>query len=224
LEKLIQKYKEECSLESKIASRVWRSFFIGILVMFIVIEIVFHNLLVYGIGLTVFLGSGIILWLICTCIEIKYIAKKLDIQNIEYKGLKEMKKSREKVYKEIEKFQKDWITNYCKKNKINTIEKLKIIREEIQRKQDKTKYLNPVIMGSLLLAIWEILVQKIYEIGGFINCVAVCIFLAGIISIIVMWIQKEWREQMKFLSEFSKYSGMYRLDGLLMYEILKTKK
>lgn len=39
------------------------------------------------------------------------------------------KEDRKDIYKQFDIFQKNWITNYRKKNKINSIEKLKLLRE-----------------------------------------------------------------------------------------------
>lgn len=220
MEKLIRKYKEECDLSSKLASRIWK---IGQIITALITASYYMkktNIIVSFIIATIFM---IILHIICECIETINIAKKM---KIEY-NLKEVvirKKVRKNIYKQFERFQKEWITNFCKKNKINSIEKLKIIREELSKRANIIKYIDPILIGTLLLALWELILQNIAEHVGIVNTILIGVFLVIIISIIIGWIKKEWKEQKEFMNLFNRYSGNERLKELLLYRILKSNK
>lgn len=131
------------------------------------------------------------------------------------------RKIRKKIYQEFDIFQKGWITNFCKKNKINNIEKLKIVKEELDKRTIIIKYIDPIIIGTLLIAMWELILQKISEEVGIGNTILIGVFWVIIISIIVGWGKKEWREQKEFMNLFNRYSGNERLKELLLYRILK---
>ena len=218
MEKLIKRYKEECDLSSKLASRLWK---LGqIIVLFVAANyyIVNTNILLSFLIVTICI---IILHIICECIETICIAKKM---NIKYNVRKIIltKKNRKNIYQQFDKYQKEWITNFCKKNKINNIEKLKIIREELSKKNNIIKYIDPIVIGTLLLALWEILLQNILEIIGLAYRILIGLFLVIIISIILGWMKKEWKEQKEFMNIFNRYSGSERLRDLLLYRILKS--
>lgn len=74
----------------------------------------------------------------------------------------------------------------------------------------------------MLLALWEILLQNILEIIGLANTILIGLFLVIIISIIIGWMKKEWKEQKEFMNIFNRYSGSERLRDLLLYRILKS--
>ena len=131
------------------------------------------------------------------------------------------RKIRKKIYQDFDIFQKGWITNFCKKNKINNIEKLKIVKEELDKRTIIIKYIDPIIIGTLLIAMWELILQKISEEVGIGNTILIGVFWVIIISIIVGWGKKEWREQKEFMNLFNRYSGNERLKELLLYRILK---
>ena len=68
---------------------------------------------------------------------------------------------------------------------------------------------------------WELILQKISEEVGIGNTILIGVFLVMIISIIVGWGKKEWKEQKEFMNLFNRYSGNERLKELLLYRILK---
>ena len=96
------------------------------------------------------------------------------------------------------------------------------MREE--RKGKAISYINPLIIGTLTFTIWEIGLQKLSEKIGFMNTTFVAIAAAIVISIIIGIFKKEFIENKEFVLEFDKYSSNKRLEKLLLYEILKTKK
>lgn len=146
--------------------------------------------------------------------KIKYSVKEIILK----------KKIRKNIYQKFDEFQKGWITNFCKKNKINNIEKLKIVREELDNRTIIIRYIDPIIIGTLLIAMWELILQKISEEVGIGNAIFISIFLVISISIIIGWAKKEWKEQKEFMNLFNRYSGNERLKELLLYKISKSNK
>jgi hypothetical protein len=217
MEKLIRKYKEECDLSSKLASRMWK---IGQIIIIVIFASYYANTKELGINFIITIIAICVLHFICRCIESVSIARKMKIK-CSVKEILLKKKIRKKIYQEFDIFQKGWITNFCKKNKINDIEKLKIVKEELDKRTIIIKYIDPIIIGTLLIAMWELILQKISEEIGIGNTILIGVFLVIIISIIVGWGKKEWKEQKEFMNLFNRYSGNERLKELLLYRILK---
>lgn len=219
MEKLIEKYKKECDILSKLASRLWKS---GQL--FIVIGYLYYGFktLNYIMAFILLIIFGWVLYKVCECIELMDIIKKL---NLKYK-LKEVlfnSKVRDEVYKSYDDFQKSWITKYCKKNKLNNIEKLKILSEELDKRDSSIKYINPVIIGALSIVIWEAIIQELVNAVGLIYTIIIAMFLVIVISILTGWWNKEWKEHKEFFKSFDVFSGKERLMQLLVYRMLKIK-
>ena len=220
IEKIIEKYKEECDILSKLASRLWKS---GQL--FIIIGCLYYGFktLNYIMAFILPIILGCVLYKICECIEIMDIIKKLKLK---YK-LKEVlfnSKVRNEVYKFYDAFQKCWITNYCKRNKLNNIEKLKILSEELDKRDTSVKYINPVIIGALSIVIWEAIIQELVSAVGLIYTIIIAMFLVIIISILTGWWNKEWKENKEFFKTFDAFSGKERLQKLLIFRMLKLEK
>ena len=217
MEKLIRKYKEECDLSSKLASRMWK---IGQIIIMSSFASYYANTKELGINFIITIIAICVLHFICRCIESVSIARKIKIK-CSVKEILLKKKIRKNIYQEFDIFQKGWITNFCKKNKINNIEKLKIVKEELDKRTTIIKYIDPIIIGALLIAMWELILQKISEEVGIGNTILIGVFLVIIISIIVGWGKKEWKEQKEFMNLFNRYSGNERLKELLLYRILR---
>ncbi len=130
------------------------------------------------------------------------------------------------IYNKIDEFQKDWITKYCKKNKLNSIDKLNILRQELkdEKKLRTTEYINPIIIGTLLISIWEIAIEKIVDKVGFWNMLSLAFVLIIGVSIFIGWIKKIFIEDKEFFIQYKKFSDISRLEELLLYRILKCKK
>ena len=183
MEKLIRKYKEECDLSSKLASRMWK---IGQIIIIVIFASYYANTKELGINFIITIIAICVLHFICRCIESVSIARKMKIK-CSVKEILLKKKIIKKIYQEFDIFQKGWITNFCKKNKINDIEKLKIVKEELDKRTIIIKYIDPIIIGTLLIAMWELILQKISEDILIGNTILICVFLLIIISIIVGW-------------------------------------
>ena len=220
MEKLIEKYKKECDILSKLARRLWKS---GQLI--IVIGCLYYGFktLNYIMAFILPIILGCVLYKICECIELMDIIKKLKLK-YKFKEVLFNSKIREEVYKSYNDFQKGWITKYCKKNKLNNIEKLKLLIEELDKRDTSVKYINPVIIGALSIVIWEAIIQELVSAVGLIYTIIIAMFLVIIISILTGWWNKEWKENKEFFKTFDAFSGKERLQKLLIFRMLKLEK
>lgn len=219
MEKLLQKYKDECAISSKLASIIWK---IGIIILSIVYIILSYKNQNYIKMFFVFFIGILILCLLCL-----FIFKRKTFNKI-YSG-KENKnncKKLKRLYLEIDKYQKNWMTNYCKKNKLNEISKLEILRSSLceERKIKTINYISPIIIGTLIFTIWEIGLQKLSDKIGYINMIFIAIVVAVLLSVFIGIIKKEFIEDKKIFFVFDKFNTNKRLEDLLLYEILKCKK
>ena len=219
MEKLLQKYKDECAISSKLASIIWK---IGIIILSIVyIKLSYGNQNYFKMFVWLLIGI-LILYLLCL-----FIFKRKAFNKIySGKGNKNNCKKLKILYLEIDKYQKNWMTNYCKKNKLNEISKLEILRSSLceERKIKTIYYINPIIIGTLTFTIWEIGLQKLSDKIGYINMIFIAIVVAVILSVIIGIMKKEFIEDKEMFFEFDKFESNKRLEDLLLYEILKCKK
>ena len=220
MEKLLEKYKEECDKLSKAPSRIWKSgqlliaggwLFYGFKTLNYIMAFILPIILVW------------VLYKICEYMELVDIIKKL---NLKYKRMEILFKSKVKdeIYKSYNIFQKEWLTKYCKRSKINSIEKLKILYDELNKCNTTIKYINPVIIGTLLLIVWEVVFQNMVSFWGLWNAIWIAAFSAIILSIVIAWIKKEWEDQLKFFREFDCFSGKDRLMKLLVDRMMKVER
>lgn len=219
MEKLLQKYKDECAISGKLASIIWK---IGIIILSIVyIKLSYGNQNYFKMFVWLLIGI-LILYLLCL-----FIFKRKAFNKIySGKGNKNNCKKLKILYLEIDKYQKNWMTNYCKKNKLNEISKLEILRSSLceERKIKTINYINPIIIGTLTFTIWEIGLQKLSDKIGYINMIFIAIVVAVILSVIIGIMKKEFIEDKEMFFEFDKFESNKRLEDLLLYEILKCKK
>ena len=220
MEKIIREFKENAAIKSKLASIVWKLGIILDSVTYFIYVIYFKK------NLYIFLYFIIIilLFFISNCIFIKNASKKLNIKTniIKYFDIQYIRF----IYEKIDQYQKDWITKYCKRNKLNCIEKLNIVRQEIRNeKESKTiKYINPLIIGTLLISVWEVTIERIMDKVGFWNMLSLAIVLIIGLSVFIGWIKKIFTEDKEFFVQYEKFSNISRLEELLLYRILKCKK
>ena len=220
MEKLLEKYKEECDILSKVPSRLWK---IGQLLITSGCYFYAVKTLNYIIAFVLLVISILVLHKICVYMELADIVKKL---NLKYKKKEIWFKSKviNEIYKSYSAFQKDWLTKYCKRNKINSIEKLKILYDELNKCNTTVKYINPVIIGTLLLIVWEVVFENMVNYFGLWNAILIAVFSAIILSIVISWIKKEWEEQLEFFREFDLLSGKDRLLKLLVDRMMKVER
>ena len=219
MEKLLQKYKDECAISSKLASIIWK---IGIIFLSVVYMKLSYGNQNYFKMFILFLIGILTLYLLCL-----FIFKRKAFNKIySGKGNKNNCKKLKFLYLEIDKYQKNWMTNYCKKNKLSETSKLEILRSSLseERKIKTINYINPIIIGTLAFTIWEIGLQKLSDKIGYINMIFVAIVVAIIISVILGILKKEFLEDKELFLEFDKFASNKRLEDLLLYEILKCKK
>jgi len=221
MEQLIVKYNKECSFISNTSDRLWR---IG---QSVIVTVAVICILIYKQVIIVFVSLLFVFKVfefICESINLMDMEKKLGIK-CEKLSMMFTKDYRIYIYKKMDKFQKDWITSYCKKNKIDKIRKLEIIKDELNRKNNcrPVKYLDPVIIGALALVIWERIIEFLSNEFGVFNTATFAIFVGCMISMVIGYFKREIKEQNKFMGRFCKWSGYERLNDLLIYKILKCK-
>ena len=219
MEKLLQRYKDECAISSKLASIIWK---IGIIILSILYIKLSYKSQNYFEMFVLFLMSILILYLLCLGIFKRKAFNKIYLGKENKNNCKKLKT----LYLEIDKYQKNWMTNYCKRNKLNEISKLEILRSSLceERKIKTISYINPIIIGSLTFTIWEMGLQKLNDKIVYVNMICMAIVVAVILSVIIGIMKKEFIENKEIFLEFDKFASDRRLEDLLLYEILKCKK
>lgn len=217
MQKLINKYNNECAIKSKYASYIWKVGIVLNTIIYFINTIGLKKNYYFMIFLLIMIG----LFFISQLIFIIEIGKKIGMEknNISLKYIKD-------VYKKIDEFQNKWILKYCKKNKINTVGKVELLIQEIKckREKNKIKYINPIIIGTLSLTIWEIAINNLTDNIGFYNMLPISIVSAIGLSIVIGWISKEIIEDRKLFNQYDGYCSKKRLEELLIEVALKCKK
>lgn len=218
---LLEEYKNDGAVNSRLANFIWKA---GIIIssIFYCMDVLYYKnennkLLIYFFAIIVlFISSGITF--------IIKASKKIEF-NFNYKKIYSIKQLKS-LFQAIHEYQKKWFVNYCNRNKLNSINKLNIILQEIKAENDRTtiKYINPIIIGTLSLSIWEIAVQKIVNNTGFWGMLPIAFALVLIISISIGWIKKSFLEDKENFNIFETFSNKTRLEELILYKILKCKK
>ena len=190
MDKLLENYEKEGAIKSNLANLIWK----GGVILFSVLYIVFNYIGIKKYNLFIYILIVLFLCVLTEYIFLREVTKKSGFKvKIKLRNMKN-------IYKEIDKYQKNWILNYCKNSKINTFDKLNIILQELKRKREKsnTKYINPVIIGTLLLSTWDTILQQLKENIGFENMLATAIVFAVVISVIIGIIQRMNEEDKEF--------------------------
>lgn len=220
MQKLIDKYNAECAIKSTRANIIWK--------MGVILNSIIYCINVIGLKrnnyILLYFIIMIILFIVSQIVFVVDIGKKIGVRRSSkfFISLKYIRS----VYKKIEEFQNQWIIKYCKYNKINTINKIQIIFQEIKSKREKSevKYLNPIIIGTLFLTIWEITIEKLTVNIGFWNMLPIAVISIIGLSVGIGWLSKEIIEDKKIFDQFEKYCGNQRLEELLIEVALKCKK
>ena len=221
MEKILEDYKENGAVKSKLASFIWKAGVISSSI-FYCIDVLYYkkcncNMLIYFFTI-------LFLFIISGSVFIIKASKKVNF-DFNYKKIYSIRQLKILV-DAINEYQKKWITNYCKKNKLNNFNKLNVLMQELKSEKDRTtiKYINPIILGTLSLTIWEIAIQKVVEKIGFINMLPLAFVSIIGISLIIGWIKKQFLEDKDFIKGFEMFSSKERLIQLILYRILKSKK
>lgn len=215
MEEIYEEYEKNGAVKSSLSIFIWK---FGVIIMTSIYSIVAMCFNQYW-CLYLLFYLIIMIGLFCVCKMIFYIRVskrlKLDI-HFKLSFIKE-------IYSKIKEYQQKWIEKYCNDVGINDIEKLKILRQEIKEKNEKStvKYFNPIIIGSLMLILWEMGLQKMVDMVGFLNVISIAIILAIGISAGIGWLMKMLLEDKKVFMEFDQFSSKENLEELLLYRILK---
>jgi len=220
MQKILNEFNSNCGIKSNLANFIWK----GGIIIDSVIYCICTLYLKKSSYIPLYFIIMIILFIISHTIFIMKASKEIG-EKFYLKQLFNIKRIGV-IYNKIDQYQKDWITKYCKKNKLNVINKLEIMIQEIRLKRGKNtiKYINPIIIGTLSITIWEIALQKATEKIGFWNMIPISIVLTIGLSIGIGWITKEIVEDKKTFNQFERYFGYKRLEELLVYSALKCKK
>lgn len=222
MDKLIKKYSEECSFKSKMSNKIWKcTSIIGLIVL--ILLVVTQNICPH---ILLLIAIGTISRYICEFINIKQMTLRLG-RKYDFKSfIAHQYEYKEYIYSEMDKFQKNWITNYCKRNKLDRIDKLKVLREEVKQVSldEHIKYINPAIIGGLAIVIWESFILDFIKAIDTSIAIIIALVLIVIISFFITWVEKETKENVRFFNMFDKWSGYERLNQLLLYMMLKCNK
>lgn len=222
MNELLESYSKECSFISKGSHRLWLVGEIISVLGFGIYFMIYKKIIIPSIILIFFI---IVLRSVCDYLELKGLCKKLMI-NVNILKIIFKKTKRKQIYNEMDKYQKNWTTCYCKKHKLNSIKKLEIIKDELNRKisNNNVKFLNPVIIGTLVLSAWNEIIPQMYKETELDFFVIAVIILAIIISILIGNFTAQYKKQCEFMKMYSKYHGNDRLNELLVYEMLRCKR
>ena len=221
MEKILEDYKENGAVKSKLASFIWKAGVISSSVFYCIDVLYYKN---KNCNMLLYFFTILFLFIISGSVFIIKASKKVNF-DFNYKKIYSIRQLKILV-DAINEYQKKWITNYCKKNKLNNFNKLNIIMQELKSEKDRTtiKYINPIILGTLSLTIWETAIQKVVEKIGFINMLPLAFVSIIGISLIIGWIKKQFLEDKDFIKGFEMFSSKERLIQLILYRILKSKK
>ena len=154
MEKIKNDYKKYGAIGSKLTEVLWNT---GNLFVLIILFISTKK----GVELSIFaIILFIILYIICDIIFVAKVKNQIKIRNkfVFFHPVK----YRKGINIEIKRFQKNWIHNYCKHNRINSIEKLKYILKRLQDRKEKIYLWNMVTLFiTLMIPVIEILLEYV---------------------------------------------------------------
>lgn len=221
MEEILEEYKKECALKSKLASLVWKLWMITSLITYFYSAFHGYNTWLVAAGI---LLLTILIFMVEQIIFLRYVSKKLEI-NYSFRDGFDLKKMK-KIYSKIESFQKNWITNFCKKKKIDTFNKLNLILTELKIKKEKatTKYVEWGLVSSIVLSLLQNWINDASDEMNLINKLVMGLIVAVIISFLVNFLKNNTKKFKKFFLEPDLYSNIERLEELIFYKIMKSKK
>ncbi|MBR6253000.1 MAG: hypothetical protein IKR04_04085 [Clostridia bacterium] len=219
MERLLKYYFKECDFNSDFILKINK---IGEILLLALLFVMTYLKDITIIKIIILLLLLLLLDWICRIIEAFLMTIKLN-KKCKFKELMSCS-TRRRVIADFDKFQKGWISNYLRKNKLDRLEKIKIIVAELDKKESKFRYLDPVIIGTLLLKLWELILNKIDVQIGLWGCIIISAILAVIISVIIGVFRKEYKDHMRIKKYFTFFSGKERLRQLLFEASLKCKK
>lgn len=212
MDKLLNEYKEKGAVNSKLANFVWKGGIIAFSALYFVLNWI--NFKVYSVFL--YLLILIALLLVAEYIFLKNAVKKMK------SNTKPKLKNRNQIYGEIDAYQKNWIIKFCRDNKFDDLDKLKIMLDELKldAENSNVKYINPIIIATLSLTMWECVIQEIVEAVGVWNMIILAIVLIIGISVGIGFVRKMIEKDREVITSFDIYSSEKRLEKLLLYSML----
>lgn len=220
MEEIIEKYNEKCAITSKFASGIWKGAIILFIVAYFYLYYCGHNVyLVAGFG-AIFL---VLIFMLTEIIFMYRVSRRLGLDYNLKEGfsIQQIKK----VNNAIDKYQKDWITSYCKKRKINTFDKLTLILQGIKDKERKwIKYVDWTVISGILYSLIPEFIKEILAGGDFTSKIIFGTSLILIISIILNVIRSEFEKFREMFNSVNAFSNLKRLEDLVFYMAMKCKR
>lgn len=222
---LIKKYNSECEIVSKLSDKIWKYSQIGIYFFTVFIFYYFMFQKKYLLAFILSFGFSIlfscVIFYVCMHINDFVIARNLNFVNIARKN----NINRDTLYKKLDLYQKNWIIDYCKSNNIDSIDKIKILREELKEKIQKTnkkvKLIDyPTIISSIIS---NFIFTGFTSTYSYFNLLLFTIIALTYVYLLKFSI-KQFQDFSNNESYFNKYLGYDRLSELLLYCILKSNK
>lgn len=220
LEEIMKNYEEDGALKSKCANFIWKLWQISSVMLYF--YFVFKGYNAWGLAAIYFTATCVI-FIVTEAIYMNKISKKL---NIDYNLKKDFNIAGEKrMYNEIEKYQKNWITLFLKRRGINKSNKLYILLNEIKEKNSKEniKYIDGAIISAVLFSLFPSLFEKTISGLNISSILFLYIVISIATSIIIGYIKKSWIGDKKFFDHYNAFSSSERLEELIFYRIMKCK-
>lgn len=212
MEKIKEKYNNECDIKLSYIGKIYKR--IGVVLSILYICVVLTN---YNLSIIIF---ATIIYFIIMCLTfciLNFIYKKSLYKKLKVLYKVNFGKNVREYERVLDDFQKKWISDYIRKNKINKLGKLSIIIDEITKEIDNKlykKYIDIIIMPAIFNFFINI-VNLNYEkdIMGLLTVVVICILTTYAYANLIDKIDQS--------NVFNKYSGLERLKELLVHASLK---
>ncbi len=209
---IIKRYKEECEIVSKVASKIYQLGTTILIILFVLISLILNDIFKILISIPILLLISYILFMLCSKIYDKELETKA-------KKVAKLDKHTKRMEFEsvIDEYQKSWISNYVRKNKLRKLSKLSIVIDEIQKEIDR-KSINKYIEILIIPAVFSFVID--IAKSNSINESAV-LFVRYIICVGVTMSSVYCINNLNIYNVFNKYIGLERLKQLLIYIAIK---
>ena len=211
MKKIIEQYNKECEIPPKGISIFYQVIIIVLMVLFTLISLNSNNIFMILICIPILFVVFVVLYSTCSIIYTKQLKAKI----------KETLKLNDNVntvnYEEIiDQYQKKWISNYIRKNKLRKFSKLSIIINELQQEIDKKsikKYIEILIIPAIFSLAVDIAnsngVNDVVLFVRYIICTGVTISVVYFLN------------NLGDYNRFKRYIGLERLKELLIHAAIK---
>lgn len=220
MEEIIQKYNEECAVSNKLASGIWKVSIIAFIIVYFWLYYCGYNTYLVAILGAAFLA---LVFVFTEIIFVCNVSKRLSF-DYSFKDVFSFRVIKE-IYNAIDKYQKDWITLYCKKRRINSFDKLYLILQELKDKERKwIKYVDWTVISGIIYSLIPDFIKESLTSGDLANKIIQATILVLGISFIINVIRSEFEKFREIFDSINIFSNLKRLENLFFYVIMKCKK